>query len=61
MNRIRFIKDTYEQLKNKNQIFFIGCFIIVTNLPWYKSWFRLKPTRMKFGDGKTPFNKLKFM
>ena len=38
-----------------------GELILVTALPWYKSWFGLKPARLKVGDGKTKFKKLKFL
>ncbi len=61
MAYVRFCRDTYKKCKEKNYIIPDGMFLVVTELPWYKSWFGLKPTRMKIGDGKTTFNKLKFI
>ena len=58
---VRFYRNTYKKCKELNPIIPDGAILIVTNLPWYKSWFGLKPTRMKIGDGKTCFNKLKFI
>lgn len=59
---IRFVRATYKEwLKKKDFIVPDGAIIFVTKLPWYKSWFGLRPTRMKLGDGKTTFNKLKFI
>ena len=54
-------RGTYEEWLETSTIPLDGELIIVTELPWYKSWFGLKPTRLKVGDGKTPFNKLKFL
>ena len=51
----------YSQLHTANLILPDGTFILVTECPGYKSWFGLKPTRLKVGDGKTEFNKLKFI
>ena len=52
---------TYKQLKEENPIIYQDSLIVVTSCPWYKSWFGLKPTRLKIGDGVTPFNKLKWI
>lgn len=60
-NQVRFIRDTYKILKEKNPVFSENCIIFVTKLPWYKSWFGLRTTGLKLGDGVTPFNKLKFI
>lgn len=38
-----------------------GTIIFVTNIPWYRSWFGLRPTRILLGDGVTTFKKLKFI
>lgn len=38
-----------------------GTIIFVTNIPWYKSWFGLRPTRILLGDSVTTFKKLKFI
>ena len=59
--QVRFCKDTYENCIKKNPVFPDGVIIFITDLPWHKSWFGLKPTRVKLGDGKTSFNKLKFL
>ena len=58
---VKFCRDTYKNCKAKNYIIPDGMILFVTELPWYKSWFGLRPTRMKLGDGKTTFNKLKFI
>lgn len=59
--RVQFARATYKSCKETNYIIPDGMILVITNLPWYKSWFGLKPTRMKIGDGKTNFNKLKFI
>lgn len=58
---VKFCRATYKEYKENNPILRDGTIIFVTKLPWYKSWFGLRPTRMKLGDGATPFNKLKFL
>ena len=58
---VRFYKATYKVCKEKNLIITDGAIVFVTKLPWYKSWFGLRPTRIKLGDGATCFNKLKFI
>jgi hypothetical protein len=58
---VKFLKGTYKQFIKANLVIADGTIIFVTNLPWYKSWFGLKPTRMKLGDGKTTFKKLRFI
>lgn len=52
---------TYKQLNEENPVIYQNSIIVVTKCPWYKSWFGLKPTRLKIGDGVTPFNKLKWI
>jgi hypothetical protein len=61
VEKVQFFRGTYKQLALANLIIPDGTFILVTYCPWYKSWFGLKPTRLKVGDGKTPFRKLKFI
>ena len=61
MATVKFFRGTYKQLATANLVHPDGTFIVATNCPWYKSWFGLKPTRLKLGDGKTPFRKLKFI
>lgn len=61
MAAVKFFKGTYKELSTANLILPDGQFILVTECPWYKSWFGLKPTRIKVSDGKTPFRKLKFI
>ena len=51
------IKDGCE----KNYVIPDGTIIFVTNIPWYKSWFGFRPTRILLGDGVTTFKKLKFI
>jgi len=58
---IQFIRDDYKKFYNANPVIPDGAFVVVTNLPWYKSWFGLKPTRLVIGDGKTKFRKLRFL
>ena len=59
--QVRFTRDTYKRFCELNPIIPDGVIIVVTKLPWYKSWFGLKPTRLKIGDGVTTFNKLRFL
>jgi hypothetical protein len=54
-------RGTYKEWLQTDLIPLDGELILVTELPWHKSWFGLKPTRLKVGDGKTPFRKLKFL
>ena len=54
-------RGTYKEWLQTDLILLDGELILVTQLPWYKSWFGLKPSRLKVGDGKTPFRKLKFL
>jgi hypothetical protein len=61
MAQVKFFRGTYKQLAKANLIIPEGTFILVTECPWYKSWFGLKPTRLKVSDGKTSFNKLNFI
>jgi hypothetical protein len=61
MAKVEFFRGTYKQLTTANLILPDGTFILVTQCPWYRSWFGLKPTRLKASDGKTPFRKLKFI
>ena len=58
---VRFCRETYKKCKELNKIIPDGVILFVTELPWYKSWFGLKPVRMKLGDGKTTFKKLRFI
>ena len=58
---IQFIRDDYKKCYNANLVIPDGAFVVVKNLPWHKSWFGLKPTRMVLGDGKTKFRKLRFL
>ena len=58
---IKFIKAPYKDWVEKNPVIIDGAIVFVTNIPWYRSWFGLKPTGMKLGDGVTKFNKLKFI
>ena len=60
-NNVQFFHGTYKQLATANLILPYRTFILVTECPWHRSWFGLKPTRLKVGDGKTPFNRLKFI
>lgn len=46
-------RGTYKELMNTNPVLHGGELCIVTELPWYLSWFGLKPTRLKAGVGKT--------
>ncbi len=61
IHRIQMRRGPYYLLTLRNEVFLDGELVVVTNLPWYKSWFGLKPTRIKVGDGKTPFSKLHFI
>jgi hypothetical protein len=58
---VRFIRDDYKKIYKANTIIPDGAFVVVTNIPWYKSWFGLRPTRLLIGDGKTKFRKLRFL
>ena len=53
-------RGTYKELKSSNPIILDGELVVVRELPWYKSWFGLKPTRLKCGTG-THFNNTRFL
>ena len=53
--------SSYKEWKETNPILERGEIIMITELPWYKSCFGLKPIRIKIGDGKKSFNKLRFI
>jgi hypothetical protein len=53
-------RGTYIELKSSNPIIADGELVIVKELPWYKSWFGLKPTRLKCGTGEH-FNDTRFL
>lgn len=59
--RIQMCRGLYQNLMAFDEVFLDGEIIIVTGLPWNKSCFGRKPTRIKVGDGKTPFSKLPFI
>ena len=59
--RVRLKRGTYKEWLKTSVIPLEGELLVVTDLPWYKSLFGLKPTRLKVGDGKTEFKKLKFL
>ena len=58
---IKFRRDKYAQWVQLNPIIENGEVIAVTDLPWYKSWFGLKPIKLVLGDGITPVKKLRFI
>ena len=59
---VTFTMDSYKNCCKYNDIVLKkGIFIVVTDLPWYKSWFGLKKTRMKITDGVRTFKKLNFI
>jgi len=60
-HRIQMRRGLYKDLMTLDQVFLDGEIIVVTGLPWNKSCFGRKPTRLKVGDGKTPFSKLPFV
>ena len=53
-------RGSYSNWVRHNPVISDGEIIAVTNLPWYKSWFGLKPIRLKCGIGKT-FKETKFI
>jgi hypothetical protein len=58
--RIKLKRGKYTEWVQLNPIIENGEIIVVTDLPWYKSWFGLKPIRLKYGIGK-PFNQTRFI
>lgn len=50
-------KGTYWELQKMNPILANGELLVVMNIP---GWWRRRKTRIKVGDGKTPFNKLRY-
>lgn len=58
---VKFQRGTYKDFCKLNPIIPDGTFVLVMEIPWYKSWFGRKPNRLTAGDGKTPFKKLKFL
>lgn len=61
IHRIQMRRGVYKHLMAIDEVFLDGEIIVVTGLPWNKSCFGRKPTRIKVGDGKTPFSKLHFI
>ncbi len=53
-------RGSYKDFVDNNPVLHNGELVIVTKLPWYLSWFGLKPTRLKVGFGKT-FNETRFI
>jgi hypothetical protein len=53
-------RGTYKELKSSNPSLADGELVVVRELPWYKSWFGLKPTRLKCGTGAR-FNDTRFL
>ena len=59
---VKHLKDTYKKFMNKKDFIIPdGCIIVVTDIPWYKSWFGLKKTRIKISDGIRTFKQLNFV
>lgn len=58
---VKFAKVSYRIWKSCDNTLVDGSIVFVTNIPWYRSWFGLKPTRIILGDGKTPCNKLRWI
>ena len=52
--------DTYKEWMFVNPIIEKNEIIIVKDIPWYKSWFGLKPIRLTCGIGKT-FKETRFI
>ena len=49
---VKYLKDTYKKFMNKKDFIIPdGYIIVVTDIPWYRSWFGLKKTRIKISDG----------
>ena len=59
-SRVKFKRGKYFDWIKINPIIEEGEIIAVLDLPWYKSWFGLKPVRLKYGVGKS-FKKTKFI
>lgn len=57
---IKLKRDKYVNWVKLNPVIEEGELIAVTDLPWYRSWFGLKPVRLKYGIGKT-FRETKFI
>ena len=53
-------RGKYKEWAFKNPIISEGEIIAVTDLPWYLSWFGLKPVKFKYGIGKT-FKETRFI
>lgn len=58
--KIIFRNGTYAEWLYRNPVIAENEIIIVKDIPWYKSWFGLKPIRLKCGIGKT-FKETKFI
>jgi hypothetical protein len=56
---IHFYKN--RRSKYKDIIIPDGTLLFIINIPWYKSWFGLKPIKLVLGDGITPVKKLRFI
>lgn len=61
--QIKFTRITWKErnTKYKDIIISDGTLLFIINIPWYKSWFGLKPIKLVLGDGITPVKKLRFI
>ena len=60
MTILKIRRGKYKEWILKNPIVSEGEIIAVTDLPWYLSWFGLKPIKLKYGIGKT-FKETRFI
>jgi hypothetical protein len=61
--QIKFTRITWKERNTKYKDIIIpdGTLLFIINIPWYKSWFGLKPIKLVLGDGITPVKKLRFI
>lgn len=57
---VKLRRGTYKEWVTNDPVVPKGELVVVTDLPWYLSWFGLKPTALKYGFG-LPFTKTKFI
>lgn len=55
---VKFRRGTYKEWLEKNPTIDDGQLIVVTEIP---GWWRWRKTRLKVGDGKTKFDKLRYV
>lgn len=58
---VKHFHGTYKEVRITKIIVPEFSIVVITECPWYKSFFGLKKTRLAISDGVTPIYKLRFI